>query len=203
MSEDLTSFLLGQGVRVKYLHSDIETIERVEIIKSLRMKEIEVIVGINLLREGLDIPEVSLVAILDADKVGFLRSKRSLIQTVGRAARNAQGRVVMYADKMTEAMQGCIDENNRRREKQLAYNQAHNIIPQSIIKPVEDILVRQKNLAAEEQGIEVTIPKSKKQGQKILKQLEFEMNQAADALEFEKAIALRDKIRELQASLKL
>ena len=202
MSEDLTNFLLSHGVKVKYLHSDIETIDRVEIIKSLRMGEIDVIVGINLLREGLDLPEVSLVTIFDADKVGFLRSKRSLIQIIGRAARNVEGRVIMYADKLTEAMTECLEENNRRRDKQIAYNLKHNIIPKTIIKPVNDILVRSKD-QEEDDSTQLKLPKSKKKQRQFLKELEFGMNQAAEALEFEKAIALRDKINELKTLAKI
>lgn len=140
MAERLTDYLREAGVRVRYLHSDIDTLERLEIIRDLRMDVFDVLVGINLLREGLDIPEVSLVAILDADKEGFLRSETSLIQTIGRAARNAEGRVIMYADVMTESMQKAIDETNRRRGIQQAYNEAHGITPQTIVKKVHDVI---------------------------------------------------------------
>ncbi len=207
MSEDLTDFLKQNQIRVTYLHSDIETIERVEIIKSLREKKINVIIGINLLREGLDIPEVSLVAILDADKIGFLRSKTSLIQTVGRASRNEHGRVIMYADRLSDAMRECIAETNHRRKIQLAFNEKNGIVPKSVIKPVSDILEREKaspetvDINLEEldflnEGNQVKMKKN--QLKEILKRLDLEMKLAADQMDFEKAISLRDKINELK-----
>ncbi|MBI4978761.1 MAG: excinuclease ABC subunit UvrB [Spirochaetes bacterium] len=207
MAEDLTQYLSENGVLVRYLHSDIETIERVEIIRDLRLGVFNVLIGINLLREGLDMPEVSLVAILDADKVGFLRSATSLIQTVGRAARNVEGRVIMYADRMSDAMEKCIRETQRRREKQTAYNEANGITPKTIIKKVQDIVEREvvveKQLAihfdfrrfADENKLDPD--KDKK---RYLAALEAEMHKAAGNLEFEKAIELREKIASLGKS---
>ncbi len=211
MSEDLSDFLKDNQIKVTYLHSDIETIERVEIIKSLRQKKINVIIGINLLREGLDIPEVSLVAILDADKIGFLRSKTSLIQTVGRAARNQEGRVIMYADKISEAMAECIKETNERRAIQLAYNQKNNITPKSIQKPVSDILEREEKTNLEDETAanyskllsENPLGLKKNKVKKIIEGLDLEMKLAADQMDFEKAIFLRDKISELKLHHKL
>ncbi|MBL8992039.1 MAG: UvrB/UvrC motif-containing protein, partial [Spirochaetia bacterium] len=204
MSEDLTEYLKDKGVKVAYLHSDIETIERVEIIKSLRQGVVDVLVGINLLREGLDLPEVALVAILDADKIGFLRSKTSLIQTVGRAARNVKGRVIMYADKTTDAMRGCIDETNRRREIQVAYNTKHGIEPRTIIKAVEDILVRDLAGAKDKEiSTHIEIPKNKAEANDLIKKLDFEMKLAADQLDFEKAIRIREQIKKITTGLKI
>lgn len=200
MAERLTDYLREAGVRVRYLHSDIDTLERLEIIRDLRMDVFDVLVGINLLREGLDIPEVSLVAILDADKEGFLRSETSLIQTIGRAARNAEGRVIMYADVMTESMQKAIDETNRRRGIQQAYNEAHGITPQTIVKKVHDVIQITK-AATEKQkfGLDKD-PESmnEKELKKLIQTLDKEMKHAAMELQFERAAELRDKILELK-----
>ena len=200
MAERLTDYLRAAGVRVRYLHSDIDTLERLEIIRDLRMDVFDVLVGINLLREGLDIPEVSLVAILDADKEGFLRSETSLIQTIGRAARNAEGRVMMYADVMTESMQKAIDETNRRRGIQQAYNEAHGITPQTIVKKVHDVIQITK-AATEKQkfGLEKDPESmSEKELKKLIQTLDKEMKHAAMELQFERAAELRDKILELK-----
>ncbi|WP_458406924.1 excinuclease ABC subunit UvrB [Anaerotignum sp.] len=203
MAERLTDYLREAGVRVRYLHSDIDTLERLEIIRDLRMDVFDVLVGINLLREGLDIPEVSLVAILDADKEGFLRSETSLIQTIGRAARNANGRVIMYADVMTESMDKAITETNRRRSIQEAYNEEHGIIPQTIKKKVHDVIQITK-AATEKQkfGLEKD-PESMsvEELNKLIKKLDKEMKQAAMELQFERAAELRDKILELKKLL--
>ena len=203
MAERLTDYLREAGVRVRYLHSDIDTLERLEIIRDLRMDVFDVLVGINLLREGLDTPEVSLVAILDADKEGFLRSETSLIQTVGRAARNANGRVIMYADVMTESMDKAITETNRRRSIQEAYNEEHGIIPQTIKKKVHDVIQITK-AATEKQkfGLEKD-PESMSNDElnKLIKKLDKEMKQAAMELQFERAAELRDKILELKKLL--
>ena len=191
MAEALTEYFEGAGVKVAYLHSDVDTIERMEIIRNLRLGKFDVLVGINLLREGLDIPEVSLVAILDADKEGFLRSETSLIQTVGRAARNAEGKVIMYADEVTSAMKSAIDETERRRKIQADYNEKHGIVPKTIVKAVHDIIEISKK--------EETTGKkrSKTDTAKLVAQLTKEMQKAARALDFELAAELRDKIREL------
>ena len=197
MAEDLTDYLEGMGVRVRYLHHDIDTIKRMEIIRDLRMGEFDVLVGINLLREGLDIPEVSLVAILDADKEGFLRSETSLIQTIGRAARNAQGEVIMYADCVTGSMERAITETERRRSIQMAYNQAHGITPKTIRKDVREVLEISSKETVEQ---ETRAPKmSKKERQKLIAALTEQMKQSAKMLEFEHAAFLRDKIAQLQA----
>ncbi len=204
MAEKLSDYLVEQGVRVHYLHSEIDTLERVQILRDLRLGVYDVVVGINLLREGLDLPEVSLVAILDADKEGFLRSATALIQTIGRAARHAHGRVIMYADRITEAMRAAIDETNRRRAKQLAYNRAHGITPQSIVKPVHDLTERVAAQVAEREA-PYRVEHPEKMGVAELKaliaELERQMYQAAEALEFEKAAALRDQVFELKAWL--
>ncbi|MBN8235378.1 excinuclease ABC subunit UvrB [Halobacillus kuroshimensis] len=201
MSEDLTAYLKDLGIKVAYLHSEIKTLERIEIIRDLRVGKYDVIVGINLLREGLDIPEVSLVTILDADKEGFLRSDRSLIQTIGRAARNEKGRVIMYADKMTKSMQYAIDETYRRREKQMAYNEEHGITPQTIKKEVRDVI---KATAVAEEDISYETGKkpsemTKKERQEMIDNMETEMKQAARDLDFERAAELRDILLELKA----
>lgn len=200
MAERLTDYLREAGVRVRYLHSDIDTLERLEIIRDLRMDVFDVLVGINLLREGLDIPEVSLVAILDADKEGFLRSETSLIQTIGRAARNAEGRVIMYADVMTESMQKAIDETNRRRGIQQAYNEAHGITPQTIVKKVHDVIQITKAVTEKQKfGLEKDPESmSEKELKKLIQTLDKEMKHAAMELQFERAAELRDKILELK-----
>lgn len=203
MAEDLTTYLIEQGIKVMYLHSDIETLERVEILRDLRRGVYDVVVGINLLREGLDLPEVSLVAILDADKEGFLRSKTSLIQTTGRAARHVNGAVIMYADKTTDSMKYAIDETNRRREIQLDYNKKHNITPKSIKKSLHDIAEHLKELQPQAETVEeiddVNIPKERLA--KLIKTLEKEMRIAAENLDFEKAALIRDQIIELKREL--
>ncbi|MCT8812458.1 excinuclease ABC subunit B [Glaesserella parasuis] len=209
MAEDLTDYLDEHGVRVRYLHSDIDTVERVEIIHDLRMGMFDVLVGINLLREGLDMPEVSLVAILDADKEGFLRSERSLIQTIGRAARNLNGKAILYGDRITNSMQKAITETERRREKQQKYNEEHGIVPQALNKKVGELLdigqtdkpKRSKKSAKSSDDQTAYIPKSRKELEKELKVLEQQMRDFAKDLEFEKAAAVRDKIRELKAYL--
>ena len=193
MAEDLTEYLSTHGVKVKYIHHRIETLERMEIIRDLRLGEFDVLVGINLLREGLDIPEVSLVAILDADKEGFLRSETSLIQTVGRAARNINGHVIMYADTVTRSMKGAIDETNRRREIQMRYNEEHGITPESVKKKVAEVIEIGKK-ARPESNRKLT----KLQRQKLIEKLTEEMREAAKNLEFEKAAYLRDRIKELR-----
>lgn len=196
MAEDLTFYLKSTGIRVRYLHSDIDTLERMEIIRDLRIGEFDVLVGINLLREGLDLPEVSLVAILDADKEGFLRSETSLIQTVGRAARNVDGKVIMYADNITGSMERAISETNRRREIQDRYNKEHNITPKSIVKGVRDVIEATK--AAEDEG-GYTAGKEKITDMAAnIVELEKEMKIAAENLEFEKAAKLRDEIKDLK-----
>ncbi|MCG3420553.1 excinuclease ABC subunit UvrB [Oceanobacillus jordanicus] len=202
MSEDLTDYMKEIGIKVAYLHSEIKTLERIEIIRDLRIGKYDVLIGINLLREGLDIPEVSLVAILDADKEGFLRSERSLIQTMGRAARNENGRVIMYADKMTKSMDIAISETNRRREKQQAYNEEHGITPTTIKKEVRDVI--RATVAAEDQPEYESKAKSltklsKDEKEKVIDQMEKEMKEAAKSLDFEKAAELRDVILELKA----
>mgnify|MGYP002682314294 FL=1 len=208
MAEDLAEYLMELGIKVHYLHSEVETIERVGILRDLRLGVFDVVVGINLLREGLDLPEVSLVAILDADKEGFLRSATALIQTIGRAARHLNGKVIMYADRMTDSMKFAIDETNRRRAKQKAYNEAHGIQPVSIVKAVHDLTERLtvSQGVAESQGTYQagrhsagTLPK--REIQRVIVELEKEMKQAAKDLEFERAAALRDQIYELRAIL--
>ncbi|MEG0293854.1 excinuclease ABC subunit UvrB [Enterococcus sp.] len=200
MSEDLTDYFKELGIKVKYLHSDIKTLERTEIIRDLRLGEFDVLIGINLLREGIDVPEVSLVAILDADKEGFLRSERSLVQTIGRAARNAEGKVIMYADKITDSMRKAIDETQRRRDIQEAYNKEHGIVPQTIIKEIRQIISISK--AAEESGEDFATSYndlSREEKELFILKLEQEMREAAKTLDFEKAATLRDTILELKA----
>jgi len=201
MAEDLADYLLELGVKVHYLHSEVHTLERVEILRDLRLGQYDVIVGINLLREGLDLPEVSLVAILDADKEGFLRSETALIQTIGRAARHVNGQVLMYADKITDAMKKAIDETNRRRQKQIDYNQAHGIVPESIVKEVYDLTDRVRMVAEERAEYKVGQALPKDELTRLIKELEKQMKQAAEALEFEKAALLRDQIFELRQTL--
>ncbi len=206
MAEDLTDYLTEHGVRVRYLHSDIDTVERVEIIRDLRLGEFDVLVGINLLREGLDMPEVSLVAILDADKEGFLRSEGSLIQTIGRAARNVNGKAILYADKITGSMQRAIDETERRREKQIAYNKAHGITPRTIKKAITDIMegarpgapATAKRYAQVAEAIAEYAALSPRQMARRIKQLEEQMYRHARDLEFEEAAKVRDQLKELQ-----
>ena len=204
MAEDLNSYLLNLGLKVRYIHSEVETIERVEILKGLRSGEFDVLIGINLLREGIDLPEVSFIAILDADKIGFLRSATSLIQIVGRAARNQNGRVVMYADKISDAMKETIDETKRRRAIQEAYNKEHNITPTTIKKVIEDILVRESEEKKEE-AIQETSPiinsfniLNPSDRKKLIKKLRSQMAEYADMLMFEKAATIRDKIKEIE-----
>ena len=194
MAEDLTAYLINSGLRVKYMHSDTKALERMEIIRDLRIGEFDVLVGINLLREGLDIPEVSLVAILDADKEGFLRSERSLIQTIGRAARNTDGKVIMYADELTESMDKAISETNRRRKIQEEYNKAHGITPQTIRKSVRDTI---RATIVEDIQNEFEIGKDETT-EEIIAKLTDEMLKFAAKMEFEKAAELRDKIKELE-----
>ena len=188
------------GIRVKYLHSDVDTLERTEIIRDMRLDVFDVLVGINLLREGLDIPEITLVAILDADKEGFLRSETSLIQTIGRAARNAQGHVIMYADKITESMQLAIDETKRRREIQMKYNEEHGIIPRTIKKDIRDNIETLK-LAEEEEIYGISETDNEDEIKENIEKLQAEMMEAATNLQFERAAQLRDKIKELEEKL--
>jgi excinuclease ABC subunit B len=206
MAEDLADYLMELGIKVHYLHSEIDTLERLGILRDLRLGVFDVVVGINLLREGLDLPEVSLVAILDADKAGFLRSDTALIQTIGRAARHVQGKVIMYADQVTDAMRTAIDETNRRRAKQIAYNEVHGIEPVSIVKAVRDLTdqltaahaVAEPTAPYEISGA-VKLPKSEMQ--KLIQELETRMKEAARNLEFEQAAALRDQVFELREIL--
>ena len=205
MAEDLTKYLNEHDIRTRYLHSDIHTVERVEIIRDLRLGAFDVLVGINLLREGLDVPEVSLILILDADKTGFLRNTTTLIQTIGRAARNSNGRVIMFADTISEAMRMAIDETNRRREKQIEYNKEHNITPKTIVKKVQDIIEREEKV---ETSYEIHFDfrrfneklkiDPKRESKNYIKELEKEMKKASDNLEFEKAIEIRERINQLK-----
>ena len=192
MAEDLTDHMKGLGLQVRYMHSDVAAIERMEIIRDLRLGEFDVLVGINLLREGLDLPEVSLVAILDADKEGFLRSETSLIQTIGRAARNAQGLVILYADTITPSMRAAMDETERRREKQDAYNKAHGIVPQTIHKDVRKVLEISKDAQQEQQAGRRKLTDAEREA--TIRRLEEEMKEASKMLEFEYAALLRDQI---------
>jgi excinuclease ABC subunit B len=200
MAEQLTDYLADNGVKVRYLHSDIDTVERVEILRDLRLGQFDVLVGINLLREGLDIPEVSLVAILDADKEGFLRAERSLIQTIGRAARNLNGKAILYADQMTESMKKAIGETERRRAKQMAYNEAHGITPRGINKQIKDLIdgVYSEKAAKEQEKQELqramVEDMSEKDIAKEIKRLEKQMLEHARNLEFEKAARARDQL---------
>lgn len=203
MAEDLTDYMREVGIRVKYLHSDIDTLERAEIIRDLRLDVFDVLVGINLLREGLDIPEITLVAILDADKEGFLRSETSLIQTIGRAARNSDGHVIMYADNITDSMRVAIDETNRRRSKQEAYNKEHGITPKTIQKSVRELISISKKVAKEEYRFEKDPESmSKKELEKLIGEIQKKMQAAAAELNFEAAAELRDKMIELKKNLR-
>ncbi|MCI8898454.1 MAG: excinuclease ABC subunit UvrB [Lachnospiraceae bacterium] len=203
MAEDLTAYMSDVGIRVKYLHSDIDTLERAEIIRDMRLDVFDVLVGINLLREGLDIPEISLVAILDADKEGFLRSETSLIQTIGRAARNSEGHVIMYADNMTDSMRAAITETNRRREIQQHYNQEHGITPQTIKKAVRDLISISRTIAKEERKFEKDPESmSRQELEKLIKDVEKQMKKAAADLNFEAAAELRDRMVELKGKLR-
>ena len=206
MAEDLTDYFLQEGIKVRYLHSEIQSLERVEILRDLRLGEFDVLIGVNLLREGLDIPEVSLVAIMDADKEGFLRSETSLIQTIGRAARNACGEVIMYADKITDSMKKAIDETNRRREIQLEYNKKYGIIPQTIKKPIENNLL---SLVASYRDLEDIVAEEmvdmgidKKDLPKLIDKLEKDMHKAAKILDFERAAEIRDQLKKLREMAK-
>jgi excinuclease ABC subunit B len=197
MAEELADYLIELGIKTHYLHSEIETLERVEILRDLRLGVYDVVVGINLLREGLDLPEVSLVAILDADKEGYLRSEGALIQTMGRASRHIDGHVIMYADTITRSMKAAIDETQRRRQIQEAYNKEHGITPQGIRKAIKDITERVK-VVAETRAPYVTTPTTKEDIIRLIKDLETQMKLAAKNLDFEKAALLRDRIFELR-----
>jgi len=201
MSEDLTDFLAKVGIRIQYLHSEISSLDRVEILRNLRLGNFDVLVGINLLREGLDLPEVSLVAILDADKEGFLRSERSLMQTSGRAARNAAGKVLFYADRITDSMRKVIEETNRRRKVQIKYNEKNNITPQTIRKSVEEILTQTKVADGKPSSLIVLARQdllTDGEKESLLVHLTTEMGNAAEALEFEKAAQIRDQLAQLR-----
>ena len=200
MSEDLTAYLKEAGIKVQYLHSEVKTLERIEIIRELRLGKYDVLVGINLLREGIDIPEVSLVAILDADKEGFLRSERSLIQTIGRAARNSEGHVIMYADKITDSMRVALDETERRRKIQIEYNETHGITPTTIKKEIRDVISAEVEIK-EDKNIEQsgTVKLTKKEREALKEKLEKDMKEAAKNLDFETATELRDALFELEA----
>jgi len=207
MAEDLTDYLNENGLKARYLHSDIDTVERVEIIRDLRLGEFDVLVGINLLREGLDIPEVSLVAILDADKEGFLRSERSLIQTIGRAARHLNGTAILYADKITESMKKAMGETERRRNKQIAFNLANGITPIGVHKAIKDIIDgvydpdEEKRIALDAKAKQEFGAMDEKSREKTLKSLEKAMFDAAKNLEFEKAAELRDQVARLKEEM--
>jgi excinuclease ABC subunit B len=204
MAEDLSDYLKEKGIKAEYLHSEIKTIERIEIISAFRKGEFDILVGVNLLREGLDMPEVTLIGILDADKEGFLRSETSLIQTIGRAARNVDGRVILYADQITGSMQKAIDETNRRREIQMKYNEKHGITPQTIKKNIQDITEQMKteHSRAVETLLNVDKAKFEKDPEKLMRQKEKQMNAAAKILDFETAAILRDEIRVLEEQAK-
>jgi len=206
MAEDLTAYLLEHGFRVRYLHSEIDTLERIQIVRDLRLGEYDVLVGVNLLREGLDLPEVSLVAILDADKEGFLRGETSLIQTIGRAARNVRGRVLMYADRETQAMRTAIDETDRRREVQLAYNREHGITPETVQKGISEITeflaMESRSAPSRRRRVRGTEEiQSPAQLEKLIVELEEEMVAASEDLRFEEAARIRDELKELRRDL--
>ena len=196
MAEDLSGYLDSSGIKVKYIHHSVETMERMEIVRDLRLGVFDVLVGINLLREGLDIPEVSLVAILDADKEGFLRSETSLIQTIGRAARNADGKVILYADTVTESMRGAMEETERRRSLQKAYNDAHGIVPKTIKKDVREVI--SLGGKSKKEAAAATKKLSRSDREKLIEEYTKEMRAASAKLEFEKAAYLRDRIKELR-----
>jgi excinuclease ABC subunit B len=198
MAEDLTDYLKEMGVKVKYMHSDIKTLERTEIIRDLRLGVFDVLIGINLLREGIDVPEVSLVAILDADKEGFLRNERGLIQTIGRAARNSEGRVIMYADKVTESMRKAMEETARRRQIQMAYNEEHGIIPQTIKKEIRDLISVTKAVTQDKEEVVDFNALNKDERKAMIKKLEGQMQEAAEVLDFELAAQIRDLVIELK-----
>ena len=204
MAEELTDYMREVGIRVKYLHSDIDTLERLEIVRDLRMGVFDVLVGINLLREGLDIPEITLVAILDADKEGFLRSETSLVQTIGRAARNVDGHVIMYADTITDSMRHAIDETNRRRKIQDAYNKEHGITPQSIKKDIRDLISLDtgESVTAKKEREKDPESMTKKELNAEIARLTKKMNKAAMELNFEEAAVLRDELKELKIALR-
>ncbi len=199
MSEDLTEYMHEQGIRVRYMHSDIDTIERIEILRDLRLGAFDVLIGINLLREGLDIPECGLVAILDADKEGFLRSETSLVQTIGRAARNAEGRVIMYADRITGSMERAMLETERRRTRQMAYNVEHNITPMTVKKNVEDILAGLYKGDVDMNRVTAKVERQGSNMKAVLEGLRTDMRKAAENLEFEEAARLRDELKRLEA----
>jgi excinuclease ABC subunit B len=201
MAEDLTEYMHEQGIRVRYMHSDIDTLERIEILRDLRLGAFDVLIGINLLREGLDIPECGLVAILDADKEGFLRSETSLIQTIGRAARNAEGRVIMYADRVTGSMERALAETDRRRAKQIAYNAEHGITPETVKKNVEDVLsgLYQGDTDQARVTAKIDKPLHGSNLEAVLEGLRTDMRKAAENLEFEEAARLRDEVKRLEA----
>ena len=202
MAEDLTDYMKDAGIRVRYLHSDIDTLERSKIIRDMRLDVFDVLVGINLLREGLDIPEITLVAILDADKEGFLRSETSLIQTIGRAARNAEGHVIMYADTVTDSMRTAMEETARRRALQEAYNQEHGITPRTIRKSVRDLISISKEVARTEEKLDKDPESmSREELEKLIRKVEKEMKAAAAELNFETAAELRDKMIDLKKNL--
>ncbi|MEO0765018.1 MAG: helicase-related protein, partial [Pseudomonadota bacterium] len=201
MAEDLTEYMHEQGIKVRYMHSDIDTLERIEILRDLRLGAFDVLIGINLLREGLDIPECGLVAILDADKEGFLRSETSLVQTIGRAARNADGRVIMYADKVTGSMERALAETDRRRAKQIAFNEEHGITPETVKKNVEDVLAGLYKGDTDQARVTAKVDKGMAGGnlQTVLDGLRADMRKAAENLEFEEAARLRDEVKRLEA----